>query len=181
MITATDDAAPLDLVIANAGISAGTGKRTETKEQNAAIFATNVQGVFNTLHPLHHAAHDGAGSRTDCDHGLTGWLSRDFGAPSYAASKAAVRLRRGSARRACKAFGVKINVICPGFVKTPMTEVNKFAMPFLMDAPRAARIIRRGLMANKARIAFPWPMAALVWLIAALPPHDRPSAGAFAT
>jgi short-subunit dehydrogenase len=65
---------------------------------------------------------------------------------------------------------VWVNVICPGFVKTPMTDVNAFPMPFLMEAERAAQIMKKGLEANCARIAFPWPMAVLVWGLAALPP-----------
>jgi hypothetical protein len=51
-----------------------------------------------------------------------------------------------------------------------MTAVNAFPMPFLMEVDRAAAIIKRGLTRNKARIAFPWPLAAAAWLLAALPP-----------
>jgi len=61
-------------------------------------------------------------------------------------------------------------VICPGYVRTPMTDRNGFPMPFLMDADKAARLIRDRLARNKARIAFPWPMLAAVWLLQALPP-----------
>jgi len=43
-------------------------------------------------------------------------------------------------------------------------------MPFFMDAPKAARIIEKGLSRNKSRIAFPYPMHFMVWLIQALPP-----------
>jgi short-subunit dehydrogenase len=66
--------------------------------------------------------------------------------------------------------GIGVSVVCPGYVATPMTAVNTFPMPFLMTAERAARIIRRGLARNRARISFPWPMAAAVWLLQALPP-----------
>jgi short-subunit dehydrogenase len=65
--------------------------------------------------------------------------------------------------------GVAVNVVCPGFIKTPMTDVNKFPMPFIMTGERAARIIQKGLARNHARIAFPWIMYALVRLAAALP------------
>ena len=61
-------------------------------------------------------------------------------------------------------------MICPGYVDTPMTKRNRFPMPFLMDAPAAATLIKQRLARNKARIAFPWPMAAAVWLLQALPP-----------
>ncbi|MGB1006968.1 MAG: hypothetical protein ACPGVX_07310, partial [Thalassobaculaceae bacterium] len=61
-------------------------------------------------------------------------------------------------------------VICPGYVKTPMTDANDFPMPFLMSVERATGLIARGLAANKARVAFPWPMVAAVRLLALLPP-----------
>jgi short-subunit dehydrogenase len=62
-----------------------------------------------------------------------------------------------------------VSVICPGFVTTPMTARNRFHMPFLITAERAAEIMVRGLARGKARIAFPWPMYALARLMAALP------------
>jgi len=92
------------------------------------------------------------------------------GAPAYCASKAAVKVFGEALRGELASKGVGVSVICPGYVDTPMTQRNRFPMPFLMDAPRAANRIKRRLAKNKARIAFPWPMAALVWLLQALPP-----------
>src|SRR3546814_15169108 len=66
--------------------------------------------------------------------------------------------------------GIEVSVICPGYVKSRMTEKNDFPMPFLMTAERAAAIIRRGLAANRARIVFPRRLFTLVWLLALLPP-----------
>ena len=60
-------------------------------------------------------------------------------------------------------------MICPGYVRSRMTARNKFRMPMLMDADRAAGIIARGLARNSPRIAFPWPMYWLVRLISGLP------------
>ncbi len=51
-----------------------------------------------------------------------------------------------------------------------MTDINPYPMPFLMEADRAAAIIKRGLARDRARIAFPWPLHALVWLFSVLPP-----------
>ena len=65
--------------------------------------------------------------------------------------------------------GVGVTVVCPGFIRTPMTAVNKFRMPWLMEADAAAALIKRRLAKNPARLAFPFPLYALVWLIAALP------------
>ena len=91
------------------------------------------------------------------------------GAPAYSASKAAVRVWGEGIRPILAAEGIDVSVICPGFVVSRMTAVNTFKMPLLMDADRAAKIIKTGLAARRGRISFPWPMAALTWLFAALP------------
>jgi short-subunit dehydrogenase len=91
------------------------------------------------------------------------------GSAAYCASKAVGRIYGEALRAELAPLGIKINVICPGFVKTPMTDVNPFTMPFLMSAERAAQIIKNGLEKNRARIAFPWPMVAMVALLAAVP------------
>jgi short-subunit dehydrogenase len=91
-------------------------------------------------------------------------------APAYSASKAAVRGYGEALRGALAPSGIRVSVICPGFVRSRMTDANPFPMPFLMDASRAARIIRRRLERNKARIAFPWPTYFAAWLMGTLPP-----------
>jgi short-subunit dehydrogenase len=92
------------------------------------------------------------------------------GSPTYCASKAMVRVWGEALRPELAPLGVAVSVICPGFVVSRMTAINKFHMPLLLSAERAARIIRSGLARNKARIAFPWRLYAMVRLIAALPP-----------
>ena len=62
-----------------------------------------------------------------------------------------------------------MNVICPGFVRSRITDQNEFKMPFFMEADKAANIIVKGLAKNKGRISFPWPMTLAVWLISILP------------
>lgn len=161
--------APLDLVIANAGISAGTGKGGETIAQALEIVETNIVGVLHTILGAAQAMKGRGRGQIAIMSSLAGFRGVP-GAPAYAASKAAVRVYGEALRCELAPHGVKVNVICPGFVETPMTEVNDFPMPFLMTPEKAARIIRKGLAKNKGRIAFPWRMAALVWLISTLPP-----------
>jgi short-subunit dehydrogenase len=186
-----DDATPIDLAIANAGISGGTGGTAtgESAEQTRAIFATNLDGVLNTVLPLAErmvarAAHraraaeaeekagrrraDGPVGQIAIVSSLAGFRGLP-GAPSYSASKAAVRVWGEALRVQLKPKGVAVSVVCPGFVRTPLTDRNPYRMPFLMEPDKAARVIVRGLARNKGRIAFPWPMHALVWLLAALP------------
>lgn len=167
-IAQCDTIQPLDLVIANAGISAGTGGGGETAEQARRIFTTNVDGVMNTILP----AIDVMRPRR---HGQVAIMSslasfRGLGsAPAYCASKAAVRVWGEGLRAWAAHDNIGVSVICPGFVRSRMTAVNTFPMPFLMHADKAARIIRKGLERNRGRIAFPlglyWPTR----LFAALP------------
>lgn len=161
---------PLDLVIANAGISAGTGGGGETAEQVRRIFAVNVDGVLNTVLPALPAMRARRRGQVAIMSSLAGFVGFP-GAPAYCASKAAVRVWGEALRGWLAGQGVGVSVICPGFVDSPMTAVNTFPMPFRMSAERAAAIIVGGLAADRPRIAFPWPMLAAVRLIAALPPR----------
>lgn len=168
-LAAVDAAAPVDLVIANAGISAGTGGGVETEEQARRILSVNLDGVLNTIHPLLPAMRARRRGQIALMASQAGFRGLP-GAPAYCASKAAVRVYGEALRGDLAGEGIGVSVICPGFVKSRMTAVNRFPMPFLMDSDQAARAIRRGLERNAARIAFPWPMAAAVWLLALLPP-----------
>jgi short-subunit dehydrogenase len=168
-IETVDAAAPVDLVVANAGIGAGTGGGFETAEQTRAVFAVNVDGVVNTVLPfIPRFVARGRGQIA-----LMSSLAafRGFpGAPTYCASKAAVRIWGEGLRGDLHRYGVGVSVICPGFVVSRMTARNKFRMPFLMPAERAAAIIKRGLALNRGRIAFPFPMYFAVWLVGIFPP-----------
>jgi short-subunit dehydrogenase len=168
-IAEADAAHPLDLVIANAGISAGTGGDSEPADQAARIFAINLDGVRNTALPAVAAMQQRGRGRIALMSSLAGFRGLP-GAPAYSASKAAVRVWGEALRGQAARSGIRISVICPGYIRTPMTAANNFPMPFLMDADRAARIIRRGLARNRARIAFPRLLYAAVWLLQALPP-----------
>lgn len=166
---------PLDLVVANAGISAGSGGKGESTEQARRVLAVNVDGVVNTVGPsielMLGKPRAGAAPRGQIAivSSLAGF--RGFpGAPSYCASKAAVKVWGEALRGELHGHGVEVTVICPGYVRTRMTADNRYRMPLIMDADRAIRIIRRGLERNRARIAFPWRFYVLVQLIAALPP-----------
>lgn len=163
-----DDARPLDLVIANAGISAGTGDGSETPEQTRRIMAVNVDGVMNTVLPVIERMRPRRSGQVGIVSSVAGF--RGFpGAPAYCASKAAVKVWGESLRGWLHHDGIGVSVIMPGFVESRMTAVNKFPMPFLMSADRAAGIIRRGLEKNNGRIAFPLPTVFSAWLGGALP------------
>lgn len=168
-VVAADATRPLDLVVANAGVSAGTGRGEESADQVRRIMAINVDGAMNTVLPaLPRMVARGRG-HVALMASLAGF--RGFpGAPAYCASKAALKVYGEGLRGDLRAKGVGVTVICPGYVDTAMTRVNAFHMPMLVDAERAAAIIRRGIARNKARVVFPWPLAAAAWLVGVLPP-----------
>lgn len=164
-----DEKHPIDLVIANAGISAGTGTSgTENEAQVREIMDVNITGVLNTVHPAIDMMLPRRNGQIAIVSSLAGFRGLP-GSPAYSASKAMIKAYGEGLRGSLKQHGIRVNVICPGFVDTPLTRVNPYDMPFLMEAPKAADIIMRGLAKNKGRIAFPLPMLFLVWLLAALP------------
>jgi short-subunit dehydrogenase len=163
----------IDLAIANSGISAGTSAGSESELQINEIFSTNINGVLNTINPLLDSSLGSTkrhgNPKTKLQIAIISSLAGFRGLPSspaYCASKACVRVYGEALRGSLAPFGIAVNVICPGYIKTPMTDVNEFPMPFLMDAKKAAKIIKKGLAKNKSRIAFPFPLYFIVWLSA---------------
>ena len=168
-------AAPLDLVLANAGISAGTGAgEAETAEQTRAIFATNLDGVLNTVLPAaavmrgQSRGPGGVRGRIGAVASIAAFVPAP-GAPAYCAAKAAVDAWAVATAPSWRADGIVLSSLCPGYVRTPMTAGNRFPMPGLMDADRAAAIMLRGMLAGRQRVAFPWWMAAAARFVGLLP------------
>lgn len=169
-LTSADAQTPVDLVIANAGISAGTGGEGETAGQIRRLFATNIDGVINTVTPLLPAMTARGRGQIAIISSLAGIRALPS-CPAYSASKACVRYYGEALRGWLGSRGVAVSVVCPGYIRTPMTEVNRFPMPFLMSAEKASRIIAEGLARNAPRIAFPRRLFIPLWLISCLSPR----------
>lgn len=141
---------PIDLVIANAGI----GQKEPDRKHINAVLKTNLDGVLNTLFPLiermkgRKVGHIAAVSSLASFHAFPNRAA-------YSASKAAVRIFCDAWRIELKPYNISVSSIHPGFVKTPLTDRHKHAMPFLMDADSAARHIIANLRKRKPVIAFP--------------------------
>jgi len=168
-------AAPLGLVLANAGISAGTGRgAAESAAQARAIFATNLDGVLNTAFPAAEAMRrqaagaDGVRGRIGVVASIAAFVPAP-GAPSYCAAKAAIDCWAVATAPLWRREGVVLSSLCPGYVKTPMTAGNRFPMPGLMEADRAAARMLKGMLGNRERVAFPWWLAAAARLVGLLP------------
>jgi short-subunit dehydrogenase len=168
-LTAFDDAHPVDLVIANAGIS--IDKDNSSLDDFSVIRKTldvNVGGVLNTVEPLLPRLIARKQGQIAVVSSLASFIGLPYSA-SYNASKAAVRVWGESIRYVLKKNGIGVSVVCPGFVVSRITANAPFPMPFLMTAARASAIIRRGLARNHARIAFPVGTKAAVWFGQVLP------------
>ena len=168
-LTSFDDAHPVDLLLANAGIS--IDKDNSSLDDFAVVRKTldvNVGGVLNTVEPLLERMMARKRGQIGIVSSLAGFIGLPYSA-SYNASKAYVRVWGESIRYVLKKDGIGVSVICPGFVVSRMTAQAPFPMPFLMTSAKASKIIRHGLAANRARIAFPIGTKAAVWFGSILP------------
>lgn len=162
-----NEKATLNLVFANAGVSTGE----ETSENIYNTFNTNVMGVLNTVTPaveLYRNYPENPVKTIAITSSIAGYHGLSA-CPSYSASKACVKAYGEALRNSLRTEGIDVNVICPGFVRSRITDKNTCPMPFFMEAEKAADIIYRGINKNIGLIAFPWPMRLGVWLLSILP------------
>lgn len=158
-----------DVVIASAGISIGmdTAMR-EDIDVMAQIFATNNVGMAATFHPFV-AAMVARGSGALVGIGSVAGIRGLPGHGAYCASKAAVTSYCESLRGELRASGVKVVMICPGYVDTPLTRENRYAMPFLMPAEAFADQAFAVIQAGHSYRVIPWQMGVVAKLLRLLP------------
>lgn len=167
----------LDLLILNAGTCEYLDHGNIDVDLIERVFATNVGGTVRalaTMMPLLHAARarDGSASTRPRIVGI-GSMSTYMPLPraeAYGASKAALRYFLESLRIDLLARGIDVSVVSPGFVRTPLTARNDFAMPFIIEADEAARRIVAGIERGSLHIAFPKRLHWTLKLMAAMPP-----------
>lgn len=158
---------PLNLVFANAGVAT----LAETPENVRNTFETNVMGVVNTVLPIVELFKK-APSEQIKHIVITSSIAGYHGmptCPSYSASKACVKAWGEGLRLDLRRFGINVSTICPGFIRSRITDKNTCPMPFFMEADQAARIIAERVEKNIGLIAFPWQMRFAVWLGSILP------------
>ncbi len=166
-INECEQKAPLNLVFANAGVSTGE----ETPENIYNTFNTNVMGVLNTVTPtveLYKKRQNGSEKIIAITASIAGYHGLSA-CPSYSASKACVKAYGEALRNSLRDENIAVSVICPGFVRSRITDKNTCPMPFFMEADKAAGIIYKGIQKNVGLIAFPLPMRFGVWLLSILP------------
>ena len=169
-----------DLVIANAGVSVGTrGDELADVGKLRRVLDVNVAGLAATLAafaPAMRAARSG----TLCGIASVAGFRGLPGAGAYSSSKAAAISWLEALRVELHGSGVSVVTICPGYVDTPMTQVNRYRMPFLLPADEAARRIARAIAAKRRLAVIPWQMAIIGRMLRMLPSalYDRASARA---
>lgn len=159
---------PIDLVIANAGVSGGSEGGVERERQARIIFETNLTGVLNTIHPLIPRMTARRTGHIALVSSLAGIMPLPP-APAYSASKAAVRYYGDALRGILRRHGVAVSVICPGYIDTPMTKANRFFMPLMMPVERAAVRIKTALDKKQAHIFFPRRLYFALWCLRMMP------------
>ena len=164
----------VDIVIANAGISYGT--LTERPEDFAVfetILQTNLMATVATFAPFIDAmkTQAAAGERGMrlVGIGSVAGIRGLPGAEAYSASKAAVMSYCESLRVELNPHRIRVVTIAPGYIDTPMTKVNRYPMPFLMPAPRFARLAADVIRSGRSYAVIPWQMRGVSWLLRLLP------------
>ncbi len=164
----------IDIVIASAGISRGTlTECTEDLDVFARILATNVMATAATfspfIEPMRQQARAGHGGCRLVGIASVAGIRGLPGAGAYSASKAAVISYCESLRVELQKDGIRVVTIAPGYIDTPMTQVNDYAMPFLMPATDFARQAAAVIEAGKSYRVIPWQMGVVARLLRLLP------------
>ncbi|MEZ0287748.1 MAG: SDR family oxidoreductase [Methylophilus sp.] len=161
------------IVIGNAGVSRGT--LTEYQEDIPAfqaVFDTNVMGLVHTFQPFIAEMKKSAGQGEPAQ--LVGIASvagiRGLpGSGAYSASKAAAITYLESLRVEMQLHNIHVTTIAPGYIRTPMTDINNYSMPFLMDADVFADKAINAITAHKRFTVIPWQMGIIARLMRLLP------------
>ena len=158
-----------DVVIANAGISVGidTAERADL-DVLARTLAINNVGLAATFHPFVAAmAQRGSGRLVGI--GSVAAIRGLPGHGAYCSSKAGVVAYCESLRGELRASGVKVVTVCPGYIDTPLTQGNRYGMPFLMRADDFAEKAFRTIEAGVSYRVIPWQMGVVAKLMRMLP------------
>ncbi len=159
-----------DVVIASAGVSAGTlTERPDDLADFARIFAINVTATVATFAPFVETMKRDTGPRRLVAIGSVAGIRGMKGAGAYCASKSAVHTYAESLRLELQPHGIRVVTIAPGYIDTPMTRQNRFPMPFLMPVDRFAAAAARAIDAGTSYRVIPWPMGVVAKVLRLLP------------
>ncbi|MCA1798103.1 MAG: SDR family NAD(P)-dependent oxidoreductase [Xanthomonadaceae bacterium] len=159
---------PIDLAVLNAGQFTPFRAKDFSVEPFDTTMRVNFMGVVHGIDAILPAMRGRGRGHIALMASLSGYRGLPLGGP-YSATKAALINLAESLRFDFDRMGLRVTVINPGFVKTPLTEQNRFHMPFLIGVEDAARRIERGLESGRFEIAFPLRFVLLLKLFRMLP------------
>jgi short-subunit dehydrogenase len=150
---------PVDLLIANAGTSAGPDPDSPSEGAETATrqVGVNLLGAINTVEPLLPALCARGRGRVAAVASIAAYRGLPY-SPGYCASKAGLRAYAEALRPRLEHHRVGVTVVCPGFFDSPMTDRFDGPTPFLLSSDGATRIVKRGIDRGRRRVAFPWPL-----------------------
>jgi short-subunit dehydrogenase len=158
-----------DIVIANAGVSRGTlTEYAEDVEAFQQIIDINVLGIVKTFQPFLAPMREAKKGTLVGIASVAGFRGLP-GAGAYSASKAAAITYLESLRVELSGSGVQVVTICPGYIKTPMTDVNTYPMPFILEPEEAAKRMARAIESGKSFTVIPWQMGLVGRIMKSLP------------
>ena len=161
MATLAERLGPIDLLVANAGIGLGTDALAPDAETLEAEFRVNVFGAFYAIEAVVPAMRERGRGHVVAISSLASHRGLP-GAAGYCATKAALtRLVEGMRPDWARA-GIQATIVHPGYVRSELTDRNRYRMPLLMDTDRAARLIARAIRRQRRVYEFPWRMSILV-------------------
>jgi len=169
-----------DVVIANAGVAVGTlGEDLDDTAKLRRLLEVNVVGMAATLAAFAPAMKEARRGTLAGIASVAGFRGLG-GNGGYSGSKAAAIAWLESLRVELHGSGVSVVCVCPGYIDTPLTRVNRFHMPFLISAEDGARRIARAIAAKRRLAVIPWQMAAVATVLRWMPGFlfDRLAAGA---
>jgi NAD(P)-dependent dehydrogenase (short-subunit alcohol dehydrogenase family) len=159
---------PITRMVANAGIGNPTPAKSFKSEDFELVMDVNLRGAVYCIEAVLPSMIKNSFGHIVGISSLASYRGMP-GAAAYCASKAALSVTLESLRCDLNGTGVDVSVVCPGFVKSPMTETNKFPMPFLMETNAGVREIHKAIVHRKPHHAFPMPMATAVRVLRMIP------------
>ncbi len=170
LITNIDELKPIDLIICSAGVTSCIGENGEAEswQDICQVIDTNLYGVLASLNPLLSRMQQRKSGQIAIISSLGAYRGMPI-TPAYCASKAAVKSYGEALRGWLKNDGIKVSVVCPGFVKSDLSTSFPGDKPLMMKPDRAAELIIKGLQKNKAQISFPFPLNLGMWFLAIMP------------
>ncbi|MBE3071764.1 MAG: SDR family NAD(P)-dependent oxidoreductase [Acidobacteria bacterium] len=158
----------IDLALLNAGAGKAVTVRGFSTDTFRSIMDVNFFGVLHGIEAVLPGMLERRAGRIAGVASLAGYRAGP-GLAGYGSSKAALIHALESLRFGLAPHGIGITVINPGFVRTPMTAVNQYWMPALMEVDRAAALIVRGLQRDKKEIHFPIRLSWTLKVLRVLP------------